>query len=161
MEPIFFYASSSPLSNFYPAPFTVEEITFPNSECFFMYKKAMYFSDRRVAQKILEASSPAKCKALGRTVKRYKDEEWADVRYSIMVDGLIAKFSQNPDLKEYLLQTGSQELVEASPTDTVWGIGLSVETAKNTRRKYWPGENLLGKALMMTRTEIRVALTRG
>ena len=99
----------------------------------------------------MNAYSPAEYKKLGRKVKGFDATVWDEKKLDIVVEGNKAKFGQNPDLKEFLLDTGDAILVEASPYDKIWGIGLDRETALNSRIEDWNGENLLGCALMEVR----------
>lgn len=127
-------------SNFHPCSFTWEGRKFNCSEQAFMWAKATYFKDDETAIKIMSESDPKKIKKLGRTVKDFNDEEWSIVRYNFMLSINMAKYSQNEDLKNILLSTGNQTIVEDSPYDYIWGIG-----------KNGVGQNLLGKVLMETR----------
>ena len=71
-----------------------------------------------------------------------------------MVAGNLGKFDQNPDVRRFLLGTGSRELVEASPVDDIWGIGLAADDPHAQDPATWRGLNLLGRALV----EVRAAL---
>ena len=115
------------------------------------FQKALLFGDREVYDEIMAAESPDKYKKLGRKVRNFDSKVWDEKKYDIVVEGNKAKFSQNPVLMEFLLSTGDAILVEASPYDTIWGIGLDIETAKKGSVEDWKGENLLGCALMETR----------
>ena len=99
----------------------------------------------------MAAEGPAKYKKLGRKVRNFDSKVWDEKKYDIVVEGNKAKFSQNPELMEFLLSTGDAILVEASPYDKIWGIGLDIETAKEGSVEDWKGENLLGCALMEAR----------
>jgi len=100
---------------------------------------------------IMEASGPSDYKKLGRKICGFVQEKWDAVKYEIVVEGNKAKFSQNPEIREFLLSTGKAILVEASPYDKIWGIGLDREHAEKVAVEKWTGENLLGCALMETR----------
>ena len=156
MGKIYFYSHTRGdlkyLSNFYHSRFVVDGHEFTSSEQYFMYRKALTFGDEGTAKFILKANFPDTAKKLGRKVKNYDDEVWSDVGYGIMVEALTHKFSQNPDLADLLRDTGDETLVEASPYDRKWGIGLSVEEAEVG--KEWRGLNLLGKALMEVRSKL-------
>lgn len=80
-------------------------------------------------------------------------ETWNAVKYDVVKDGNRAKYEQNPDLKKLLLATGNAVLAEASPKDKIWGIGLDAQTAASTDMSEWPGQGLLGLALMELRKE--------
>ena len=138
------------LGNWYESPFIKNGIHFINNEQYFMWGKQQLFDQTNVLleKNILETSNPSVIKKLGRFVKNFNQTVWDTKKYEIMKIGLIEKFSQNTELKKALLATNDSILVEASPYDTIWGIGISEEDAKT---KKWRGDNLLGKALMDVR----------
>lgn len=150
----FFYQNRSLFSNWYPSTFTIGSITFTRGEQFMMYAKALLFDDQLIAAKILATDDPKKQKDLGREVRNYDDAAWAEVREDIMVLGLYQKFAQNPGLKQALLDTGDTMLVEASPTDVIWGIGLAATDPNVENESCWRGQNLLGKVLMRVRSKL-------
>ena len=127
---------------------------FYNTEGYMMYQKAILFGDYEIANTILTTRDPKTLKKLGRQVSGFVQGIWNQHKFNIMVDGLTYKF-KNPMLRRMLLATGDQMLVEASPKDKIWGIGLSAKEASNIPMEEWPGENLLGKALMEVRCRIR------
>jgi ribA/ribD-fused uncharacterized protein len=145
------------LSQWWPSPFTVDGQAFATAEHWMMWRKAVLFHDTATAKEILAAGHPHEAKALGREVKGFDQGRWDTERYGIVVAGNVAKFSQHADLKAFLLGTGDRVLVEASPLDRVWGIGLAANDpgAKDPAR--WRGLNLLGFALMEARAAIAVA----
>jgi ribA/ribD-fused uncharacterized protein len=116
-----------------------------------MAQKALLFDDRETFSKIVHCTKPGEAKELGRSVKNFNEQLWNKQRYRIVVEGNIRKFSQNRKLGEFLLSTKSRILVEASPVDTIWGIGLTKDSATITDIYSWRGLNLLGFALMETR----------
>lgn len=120
-----------------------------------MYAKAMLFGDTYIAKEILADPIPRKQKALGRKVKGFVSEIWEQECFAIMVKGCLQKFLQNPDLKEKLLATDDLVLVEASPHDTIWGIGMDENHPDATNPKKWLGLNLLGLVLMEVRLLLR------
>lgn len=141
-------------SNWSPHSYVDEEGTnILTSETGLMYAKLRLFNPTNLELKgqILESSDPAFIKKLGRQVKNFDQSVWDQNKFQIMVDILKLKFSQNQELKTLLLSTGDSILVEASPYDNIWGIGLNEYHAKRTKMEDWPGENLLGKALMQVR----------
>ena len=105
--------------------------------------------DEDSAKLILEATKPGKCKSLGRKVTNWSQEKWDANKFEIGVTGALAKFSQNKHMGDELLSTGDCDIAEASPGDTIWGIGISVEQAEAGVQ--WKGGNLLGKILVETR----------
>lgn len=142
------------LSNWYMSYFKVNGIEFSSMEQYMMYKKALCFNDRGSADKILETDDVAEIKALGRGVSGYDDHYWNGVRQVIVYEGLIAKFSQNEDLKKRLLETGNDMLAECAVKDRIWGIGLSMIDPDRQDMSKWKGQNLLGYALMMVRNKL-------
>ena len=116
-----------------------------------MFRKAQLFNDEETAERILRAGSPAAVKALGRAVRGFQDPLWREHRVSIVVDGNQAKFSQSPALGDFLRSTKKRVLVEASPVDKIWGIGLAEDDPRAESPHAWRGLNLLGFALMDVR----------
>ena len=139
------------LGNWYPSPFTVDSKRFLNSEHYFMWKKVMLFEPSR-EEEILAATDPKIMKDIGQSVKNYDDEVWSEKRYEIMKEALFHKFSKNQILLDKLRWTGNAQLVEASPYDRIWGIGIT--EVEELMDKPWKGHNLLGKALMEIRTKL-------
>lgn len=124
-------------------------------EQFMMEQKAELFGDEEIRQQILESQDPKQMKALGRKVRGFDQELWDKAKYSIVLNGNWCKFSQNRDLRDFLLSTGDSVLAEASPYDAIWGIRLSEGSADAQEPLKWRGENLLGFALMEVRDELR------
>ena len=147
--------TKSCLSQWWISPFTIDEVIYPSSEHFMMASKARLFKDEESLQKILNAGSPAAAKKLGRQVKSFDDKIWREHRFQIVVEASLAKFSQNEQLRDFLLETGNKVLVEASPYDRIWGIGMSQHHEHCENPQLWRGENLLGFALMEAREKIR------
>ena len=142
------------LSNWYPAAFTMDGVTFSTMEQYMMYRKAVCFGDVKVAEQILAAEDVGEIKALGRLVSGYDESLWNGVRQIVVYEGLLAKFSQNPDLREQLKETGSAVLAECAVKDRIWGIGLSMHDPDRFVRGKWQGQNLLGYTLMMVRDRL-------
>lgn len=142
------------LSQWYPAPFTAGTTSYRTAEHFMMARKAELFGEPSLAASIREAPDPSRAKALGRRVKDFDESVWIRERFAIVVEGNLLKFGQNSSLKKYLLGTRDQVLVEASPLDAIWGIGMDAETARTSTPAEWRGENLLGFALMEARRRL-------
>lgn len=142
-------------SNFYPCKIVHEGNEFISSEQLFMYQKAKYFHDDEIAEKILKAKTPKEAKKLGREIKGFNDRDWAYGREYAMRVALIAKFTQNEDLKNELISSkyDGLEFVEASHTDRIWGIGYSAEKCFDVSEDMW-GMNLLGKLINQVREYI-------
>jgi len=146
------------LSNWYPASFEVDGQAYPSVEHYMMASKARLFGDQAREHQVLKASSPGEAKSIGRKVRGFEEETWRKHRFQIVTDGCVAKFLQNLDLKEFLLTTGSRVLVEASPVDRIWGIGMASDDPNSLKPSHWRGENLLGFALMQARTRLNEQL---
>ena len=132
-------------SNFHTAKFTHKEHKFNNSEQAFMWEKAMFFGDTKIANEILNQPSAWEAKALGRKVKNYNDFKWSQVRFDFMFDVCLAKFTQNYKIQQRLLNDSN--FVEASPKDIIWGIGMGEHEYGVEDPVNWKGQNLLGKVL--------------
>lgn len=142
------------LSQWFPAPFVIDDVTYPTAEHFMMAEKARLFGDDTTLAQILAAPHPGAAKALGRQVQDFDDTIWAEQRFDIVVRGNQAKLGQNEALQSYLLHTNEKILVEASPTDTIWGIGLAEVDRRVYDPRQWRGSNLLGFALMQVRATL-------
>src|SRR6187551_1749647 len=138
-------------SQWFPSPFRVDGVLYLTAEHWMMAKKAELFNDIEITQQILESETPAIAKELGRKVKNFDNEQWSKACFEIVVEGNINKFSQRDELRKFLLNTGDKVIVEASPGDTIWGIGLSQDNPKAMDPSAWRGKNLLGFALMEVR----------
>ena len=144
----------SSLSNWYACTFSDTEYTYSSTEQYMMYQKAILFHDLESASNIMRSDSPKVAKSLGRQVKNFDQHEWNQNCERIVYEGCLLKFSQNIELRDYLLSTGHKILVEASPYDSIWGIGLSAKDAIVIPQEQWPGKNLLGKCLMEVRQNL-------
>ena len=143
------------LSQWWPAPFTVDGLEFATAEHYMMWRKATLFGDQATAAKIASVAHPHAAKTLGRQVTGFDQRLWEQHRYDIVVTGNVAKFGQHPALRTYLLGTGERVIVEASPLDRVWGIGLAADHPDAADPRRWRGANLLGFALMQSRAMLR------
>lgn len=140
-------------SQWYSAPFVVDGQRYPTAEHFMMAEKAALFGDAETRAQVLRATDPGAAKALGRQVRGFDEAIWVQQRFSIVVRANQAKFAQHPALGQFLRQTGSRILVEASPVDRIWGIGLAADDGKAANPNLWRGLNLLGFALMQVRDQ--------
>jgi ribA/ribD-fused uncharacterized protein len=143
------------LSQWWPVDFTVDGMTYPSAEHFMMAAKALLFGDTETADRVRQAPNPGAAKALGREVRGFDEQRWAQRRFDLVVAGNLAKFGQHQDLLGFLLGTGGRVLVEASPQDAIWGIGLAADDDRAASPENWPGLNLLGFALMEVRHQLR------
>ena len=149
-----FWRPDSPFSQWHPARFTVDGNGFVCAEQFMMHGKALLFGDSEIATKILAVSEPRAHKALGRKVRGFDDARWKREREAIVYAGSEAKFTQNPALLAVLLATAPNRLVEASPMDRIWGIGMAASNPDATNPAKWRGQNLLGAILTRLRDDL-------
>lgn len=148
--------NKSCLSQWWHCNFEKDGIKYSSAEQWMMAEKARVFSDFVVLEAILKTNDPKHAKSLGRKVTFFDEEEWKRRRYDIVKEGNYLKFSQNSDLMNYLLTTDGKIIVEASPYDRVWGIGMKQDERGIENVSNWKGLNLLGFALM----EVREALKK-
>lgn len=146
--------TSTCFSQWYECTFTADGITYHTAEQYMMAQKARLFGDEAVLAKIMQANHPGENKALGRQIRHFDSAVWDQHKSEIVVNGNLAKFSQNEPLKQYLLQTGNRVLVEASPYDQIWGIGMAKSEPGIGNPLAWKGENRLGFALMEVRDRL-------
>ena len=146
--------SKTCMSQWWLSEFKVEGITYKSAEHWMMAEKARLFNDDEMLSKIITANSPAEAKKLGRKVRGFDHNTWTANCYEVVKQGNIHKFSQNSALKNYLLTTGTRVLVEASPYDPIWGIGMAQDHRGIHFPEKWKGTNLLGFALMEARESL-------
>jgi len=142
-------------SQWWPSPFEVDGIRYATTEHWMMAQKAELFHDLDIKAQILAHESPGRAKELGRRIISFDQAIWEARRFDIVCQGNFHKFSQSQALQDFLLQTGERVLVEASPVDSIWGIGLAESDPKAQNPLLWPGQNLLGFALMEVRDRLR------
>lgn len=147
--------TKSCFSQWYSSPFLVAEVHYATAEHWMMAAKARLFKDDETLAQILETMDPKDAKALGRKVKNFNEVLWKNEARRLVTEGNAAKFGQNAELKEFLLSTGNSILVEASPYDKIWGIGLKEDDVRAKHPTSWQGQNLLGFALMDVREALR------
>ena len=147
--------SKSCFSQWYTSPFNDGENRFATAEHYMMYGKAKLFGDTDAMEKALQAKNPGAVKAVGRSVKGFDQTVWNENKFELVVKANLAKFSSNDELKTFLLNTGKRVLVEASPVDKIWGIGLAEDNDAAQNPNLWKGENLLGFALMEVREQLQ------
>ena len=148
---VYFWRNNTPFSNFYRKKFMYKGHSLIFSEQAFMIEKALQFDPSKV-ELIANTKYAQDAKGIGRQIRNYNDRIWSAKRYHAMVQVLEAKF-EDPELKEILLATGDRIIVEASPYDRIWGVGLSEED-DDLYTGNWKGQNLLGKALMEVRDKL-------
>ncbi|WP_426753853.1 NADAR family protein [Myxococcus sp. Y35] len=153
----FFWRDHSPFSQWHRVAFEVGGVRYTCAEQYMMAGKARLFGDTEVLARILASDAPKTHKALGRKVRHFDAAQWEQAREQIVYEGNRAKFTQNPSLLEALLATAGTELVEASPLDRIWGVGLSEEDPRIQDPAQWRGLNLLGKVLTKLREDLLAA----
>ncbi|MFD3793966.1 NADAR family protein [Streptomyces californicus] len=146
---------ASCLSQWWPSPFTVDGVAYASAEHWMMAAKARLFGDPEAERAALSATSPAAAKKAGRLVRGFDEDVWTRERFALVVEGSLHKFGQDPELAGFLLSTGDRVLVEASPLDRIWGVGLAADDERVERPREWRGLNLLGFALMEARERLR------
>lgn len=156
---VFFWGSvfSNWTNSYFKTTVNGKEVSFANSEQYFMYMKAITFGDEESASAILiKGTDPKTAKDLGRLVKNYDDEKWNAVRFDVMKEACLLKFSQNKELKKIILsdELKGRGFVEGSPVDRIWGIGQHWKDASDDEST-WEGQNLLGKALDYVRERLQ------
>jgi len=139
------------LSQWWPAPFTIDGAAYPTAEHWMMAAKARLFGDDEALAAALAAPDPKAAKAAGRAARGFDEQAWAAARFDLVIAGNLAKFRQHPKLGAFLAATRPRVLVEASPRDRIWGIGMSAGNPDASRPSRWRGTNLLGFALMNVR----------
>jgi ribA/ribD-fused uncharacterized protein len=155
-DQFFFFFGEEPFSQWTFAEFVIEGITYNSTEQWMMAEKARLFEDDDKLSAILETDDPREQKQLGRNVRGFHKEKWERKARDIVYEGNHAKFSQNAEMREQLIATYPRILVEASPYDKIWGIGLNAFQASITPPEEWPGLNWLGEIL----TELREDMMR-
>ncbi|MCD6435230.1 MAG: NADAR family protein [Clostridiales bacterium] len=151
----FYFFWGGPFSQWAKYDMTIGGIKYCSCEQYMMAAKATLFEDKESCEKIMEEEDPKKQKSLGRKVKNYSDEKWHGIAKEIVFRANTAKFNQHEFLKELLLNTGNKIIVEASPYDRIWGIGMGEDSAGVLDPDNWNGTNWLGEAIMRVRNVLR------
>ena len=155
---VLFWRTDDIYSNWHPSLFLdMHQVQYSNAEQYMMAAKARLFGDYETEREILavKGSNPSRMKSLGRKVRNFNERTWVEHRDQIMFDACLLKFGQNAHLRAQLMATGDRILVEASPVDFIWGIGLEENDPRAEDETQWKGLNLLGIALMRVRDEFR------
>ncbi len=147
--------TKSCFSQWWQSPFTVDGLTYKTAEHWMMAGKARLFNDPEMLEAILQAETPAEAKKLGRNVRDFNPANWDQHKFELVVKGNYHKFSQQEPLRTFLVNTGDRVLVEASPRDAIWGIGMGASNPNVENPQLWKGHNLLGYALMEARDQLK------
>ncbi|PIF43841.1 hypothetical protein CLU96_0757 [Chryseobacterium sp. 52] len=147
--------TKSCFSQWFPIQFEENGTIYKTAEHYMMAGKARLFNDQEILQQVLKSETPNEVKSLGRKVKNFDPKLWDEHKYEIVNRANLLKFSQNLKFQNFLLSTDDKILVEASPYDKIWGIGMLETDSRAQNPLLWEGENLLGFALMEVRDELR------
>lgn len=148
------YFWSGIYSQWHKSDFTIDGNKFTTAEQYMMYKKALLFEDEEVANAIMRTNNPREQKALGRKVRNFNTDTWNKVCREYVYEANYAKFTQNPQMLDELFRTGKKLIVEASPKDIIWGIGLHYDDERIHDKSQWKGKNWLGEAIMRVREQL-------
>ena len=143
-------------SQWHKTPMIIDGIEYNCCEQYMMHQKALTFGDTEIAEKVMMTANPKDQKGLGRQIKGFEKDKWDSVCLGIVYKGNLAKFTQNPSLMSALLSTGDRLLVEASPLDKIWGIGMSEEDPDVEDPSNWKGLNLLGWSITLVKQQIKI-----
>lgn len=152
---VLFWKPPAPFSQWTRSTFRVDGVDYVCAEQFMMAAKARLFGDEATRAEILATDDPRAHRALGRKVAGFEQVTWERERSRIVIEASLAKFAAHPELLRALLATGEKVLVEASPFDRIWGIGRAPDDPLARDEAHWRGLNLLGRALMEARTQLR------
>ena len=148
-------ADKSCFSQWFPSPFELDGVSYLTAEHYMMAGKARLFGDEVQLANVLAAKHPKEAKGYGRAVARFDTATWQAHCFDLVVQGNLGKFSQHEPFKQFLLTTADRVLVEASPYDKIWGIGMKQDHQDVENPLLWQGENLLGFALMVVRDQLK------
>lgn len=153
-EKYFMFFWGGEFSQWYPSPIEVGGIKYNCAEQYMMQQKAKMFNDKDMEILIMASKNPSEQKQYGRQVRGFDKAIWEQKAFNIVKEANIAKFSQNPKLMKVFEKSDGREIVEASPYDTIWGIGYRENDREAWNKETWRGTNLLGKVLMEVRDEL-------
>lgn len=142
-------------SQWHKADMTIDRVEYNSCEQYMMHQKALVFGDTEIAEQIMQESNPREQKRFGRMIRNFDKAIWDKNCLAIVYNGNLAKFTQNPELKEQMLATEDKIFVEASPLDNIWGIGLAEDAEGIDNPSNWLGLNLLGQALTLVKQELK------
>ena len=154
MSEQFTFFWGGPFSQWFKAAFTIDGHVYNTAEQYMMAEKAKLFGDDEARAEILKAKQPDVQKRLGRQVRGFDAKVWNASARDIVYRGNRAKFTTHRDLLQMLFDTEGTNLAEASPTDTIWGIGLAADAEDAKDRRKWLGTNWLGEVLQRVRDDL-------
>lgn len=150
-----FFGKEAFLSNLHPATLVVNGESYSSTEKYYQIKKAEHFHDDITATKMKVLNDPAQIMKLGKNVKNFKQEEWETECRDVMMTANMAKYSQNPALRQALLDTGDKEILESSRHDTYWGTGLGLRSKHALTSTDFQGKNHMGQLLVLVRDHMK------
>jgi ribA/ribD-fused uncharacterized protein len=151
---VFFWGGT--MSQWHASEFEIDGQKYTCAEQYMMYKKASLFEDEDVANAIMRTNNPREQKALGRKVRGFDKDKWEEVCKEYVYEANYAKFTQNPHMLEELKTYGNREIVESSPEDSIWGIGMHENHPDILDKSKWQGKNWLGQSIMRVRDELLI-----
>ena len=157
VDAVYFHKPEEPygfLSNWYLSDIEVDGQQFTSTEQYIMFRKCMILGDTDAAQQVMATNDPAEQQMIGQHAKCYNDAVWSGLCQVVAMRGLLAKFTQHDDLRQWLLSTGNAYLVECARTDRRWACGIGLKDDARHDITKWKGRNILGFALMEVRNQI-------
>lgn len=157
------YFVGGPFNNWWSSTFSAVPFpgfapqTFNCAEQYMMAAKALLFHDVAVYETIMRETNPREQKALGRKVRNFDPTLWGCCARELVARGVTSKFSQNAELREYLLGTENRTMVEGAHYDEVWGVRLAWNDPAIEDESNWRGTNWLGEVLMHVRHTLKFA----
>lgn len=153
-DTLVFFSKSCILSNHFPSTFNIDGMVFYTMEQYLAFERARLSEQDHLIEKASHAQDPVEAKSILNLLRNDHTQEWQDRRQNIAITGLRAKFLQNEQLAQFLLDTKRYTLGEASK-NTTWGVGMTLEDQLVTDSSKWlESGNLLGKLLMQLRSEL-------
>jgi|UniRef100_A0A6C0LGB5 hypothetical protein len=149
------YFKSGYPSQWFISHFVIDDVEYNCCEQYMMAQKAVVFEDFESHFRIMNLAEPKEQKSIGRLVKNFDEDKWNAVADEVVYKANLAKFSQNPELRQKLLETNDKIFVECSPYDKIWGNGLNISETLVTPMNEWKGTNRLGKAIMRVRATLQ------
>lgn len=149
---VFFWGG--PFSQWHLSTFEIDGVKYNCCEQYMVAKKALLFGDYESYKKIMHEKDPAIQKAIGKKIKDFNRDTWKNYCQKFVFDANYAKFTQNYDLLQIILDTGDKEIVEANSNNNIWGIGLDKSNPDILDKNKWRGLNLLGEIIMQVREAI-------
>jgi ribA/ribD-fused uncharacterized protein len=153
---VLFFTKESPMSNHFKCKFTIDDVVYTSAEQFYVHKTAQFFGDAVMADEIMKQTDPVQHKRSLRKIKNYDHARWhQEGAKKVMKEAMLAKFSQNPDVQQFLINTGDKVIAESNPTDLYWGTGLSIWANDAAKKDQWKGGNQAGQLLMEVRDTVQ------